>query len=90
MMFDYHMITNGWGKAPKYPTLKHCKAFKWQEDLCYRSYAGLALPDQYANTIKGMANKYYHARMPITHYCMYTKELYEEKCKFVKDEYGAF
>ncbi len=72
------------GKA--YPSLAHCSAFRWIPGLTYFPYEGLAQPTNYANK----ANNRYYSTTKISHYCMWTKEMEEEKKAWVIKEYGSF
>lgn len=88
MMFDYRMVTDDGREVEKYPSLRHCKVFKWKEGLTFYPYAGLALPTQYANTLIEMKDKYWLANTKILHYCFYTPEMEREKKQYAIEKYG--
>ena len=88
MMFDYRMITDNDRKVAKYPSLRHCKVFKWKEGLTFHPYAGLALPTQYANTVAEMKNRYWLAETKILHYCFYTPDMEKAKTEYAINKYG--
>ena len=71
------------GKA--YPSVPHCMGFKWKPEVTYFPYAGLCQPTNYANK-----ENRFEAKALVKHYCMWTKELEEEKKQWVKNEYGIF
>lgn len=91
MFFDYHfpMPTDDGRYIPElkgkpYPSMAHCKVFRWRDDLSFKPYMGLAQPTQYAN------KPYFKAKTKIKHYCMWTKQMEEKKKKWVMGEYGVF
>jgi len=69
-----------------YPSMAHCSVFRYRADLTYFPYCGLAQPTQYAN----MPDSRFYAKTKIKHFCFYTKELEDEKKKWVINEYGVF
>jgi len=70
------------GKA--YPSTPHCMGFKWKQGVTYYPYEGLCFPTGY-NQLPRFA-----AKTKVAHYCMWTKELEEEKKQWVINEYGIF
>ena len=91
MFFDYFypMPTDDGRDIPElkgkpYPSLPHCKAFKWRQGLSFAPYMGLAQPTQYAN------KPYFRSKVKIKHYTMWTKDMEEAKKEWVIKEYGIF
>lgn len=70
------------GKA--YPSLPHCMGFKWNPNVTFFPYEGLCFPTGFNQLPR------YEAKTKVKHYCMWTKELEEEKKAWVKREYGIF
>jgi hypothetical protein len=67
-----------------YPSMPHCKGYKWQEGVTYNPYVGRAIPTNY------FGHPEYISKAKILHYCMFTKELEEKKKEWVMNEYGIF
>ena len=88
MMFDYKMVTDDNREVSKYPSLRHCKVFKWREGLTFHPYAGLALPTQYANTLNEMKDRYWLSYAKVLHYCFFTPEMEKEKTEYAMKKYG--
>jgi hypothetical protein len=91
MFFDFITMTDDNRIIPElngkpYPSLAHCSAFRWKPELTYFPYCGLAQPTNYAN----IPDNRFYAKTKIEHYCMWTKELEEEKKVWIIKEYGGF
>ncbi len=91
MMFRFTNPTDDGRVIPElngksYPSLPHCTGFRWMPSLTYHPYAGLCIPTNYANK----PDNRYNASTIVKHYCMWTKELEEEKKAWVMNEYGCF
>lgn len=81
MMFHYTMETENNRKVEIYPSLAHCKVFRWQEGLTYNPYAGLCLPTEYANTRQDMKGMEFESVINVRHWCFYTKKMELKKVR---------
>jgi hypothetical protein len=81
---DNRVIPELNGKA--YPSTPHCMGYRWRPDITYHPYAGLCMPTNFAN----IPDNRFMAHGLVKHYCMWTRELEEEKKAWVKREYGIF
>jgi hypothetical protein len=69
-------------KGKSYPLHRHCKVFKWKENITFKPYVGYAIPTNYYNK-----NSYYNFKTKILHYCFYSKKYRIEKAKRIYKYY---
>lgn len=63
----------------RYPSARHCKAFRWQEGLSFLPYRGYCRPTQYAAEMDEHKKKQYNAKSKMRHLCFFTPQMREDR-----------
>lgn len=85
LMMSAEMETIDGREVPQYPSMPHCRAFKWTPEVSYIPYSGYAYPNPYG----WLPDLMYNSEMKYGHYAFYTKELEKEKTQHAIKKYGS-